>query len=444
MPRIAPISLICPGFLKPHHNRNRDSDDFAAHRPRRRQPRGAREFLCEDKPVPLELRTAQSANLSPRADAPIEWWFVQGSLDDPDGESLHFMTAFFQVRGTDGSSTPGHMLLANVMDSANGNTATISRVTGEIVRTHESIARRFAEAHLDPRISGLALKHHMRHAMAAARRLGVEIAVTPARVSGDPLQIDWHDFTLSQKADEVLLRLPIGRHKEIANLRLSPERSWLCEEGSRLDPAMSPRFFYLSCPRLSVSGDIGGRSVSGRAWMDRQWGTFDGWLVADADGIVRLLGWDWLGLSFDSGHDLLVMRHQLVGFGPCGDGFAVIFDATTVGRARGRFSDQATRHWTSPRTGIVYPLNRRLLIPGISVEIEVAPLAEDQEIPVFGTTAIWEGAVSAEGTIAGRKVRGLGRLELFGYGYTNTVRRYLARLIRRDFGELPGRTSQLS
>lgn len=68
----------------------------------------------------------------------------------------------------------------------------------------------------------------------------------------------------------------------------------------------------------------------------------------------------------------------------------------------GTLTDHATRHWTSPRTGIAYPLNRRLLLPGIGMEIEVAPLAEDQEIPVLGTTAIWEGAVSAEGTIAGQ------------------------------------------
>jgi predicted secreted hydrolase len=89
------------------------------------------------------------------------------------------------------------------------------------------------------------------------------------------------------------------------------------------------------------------------------------------------------------------------------------------------------RHWTSPRTGTTYPIAHRLSIEAMDLQLDIAPVAEDQEIPVFGLPSIWEGAVTASGRMLGSSVRGAGRLELFGYGYADTIPRYMAQQLRR-------------
>jgi predicted secreted hydrolase len=71
------------------------------------------------------------------------------------------------------------------------------------------------------------------------------------------------------------------------------------------------------------------------------------------------------------------------------------------------------RAWTSPRTGIRYPLEWRIRVG--ARELELAPLMDDQENDTrLSTGAIyWEGAVRAYE--AHRQV-GRGYLELTGYG----------------------------
>ncbi|MCP4383165.1 MAG: hypothetical protein GY798_17395 [Hyphomicrobiales bacterium] len=378
--------------------------------------------------------SARSPDLSPRAAAPVEWWFVQGALATATAkhERLYFMVALFQVRGIDGRSTPGHMLLVHTMDGDGRNRWTTSRITEPIAETHATVARRLAVSRFGPFLSDIVMRRHLRDVTAAAHRQGIAVAPTPTRFEGSPLLVDWQDFALAQDKDAFRLTLPIGHGGATAQLSLVPASPWLCETGDKLDPGLTPPYTYQSCPRLSVGGEIGGRRVAGRAWIDRQWGAFDGWFVAD--GSARLLGWDWMGLSFDSGQDLLFMFHQPIGSVTPRDGYAVLFDGDSVHRVSGRVTQEPLRFWTSARTGVVYPLDRRLMLPGIGGEIEVRPLVEDQEIPVFGVPAIWEGVVRAEGRIVGKSVRGTGRLELFGHGFADTLPRYLAREIRRRFG----------
>jgi predicted secreted hydrolase len=165
--------------------------------------------------------------------------------------------------------------------------------------------------------------------------------------------------------------------------------------------------------------------------MDRQWGPLDGWLLNRSNAGLRPLGWDWFGLSFDSGEDLLVTRHFRPGEPGWREGFALLFDGTGAARVGDGLEACTVKTWQSPRTSIVYPVQQRLRLPALDGEIEVVPLVEDQEVPVFGLPALWQGAVRAEGRIGLRRVSGTGRLELFGYGYAPSIRAYLLRAVRR-------------
>jgi predicted secreted hydrolase len=72
------------------------------------------------------------------------------------------------------------------------------------------------------------------------------------------------------------------------------------------------------------------------------------------------------------------------------------------------------RRWTSPRTGITYPV--AWTVRAGDLVVTLAPLMDDQENDARGSvgTVYWEGAVRALDT-AGREI-GRGYLELTGYG----------------------------
>lgn len=361
----------------------------------------------------------------------MQWWFVQGVLDLPGGVKRRFMAAFFQASAAPGGP-PAHMLLLHVLEGAGRQPEIRSRITPGIADVVLRMASRLAAAHLPETAARLLVGLHMREAETAAQRDGIEIVSGPD-LGPATFALTWDGFVLAQQGNELHLCFPIGA--ESADLILTPERRWLDDRGERLDAEPTASYAYQCCPRLAVRGTLGGRPVSGRAWLDRQWGPIDGWLLTRTKTGLRPLGWDWFGLSFDSGEDLLAMRQFVAGGVRHREGFAILFDSVgAAARVRGGFAGQALETWRSPRTGIAYPVHQRLRLAAIDAEIDVVPLADDQEIPVFGVPAIWQGAVTAEGRIGSRRLSGDGRLELFGYGYAPSIRAYLARAVRRRLG----------
>jgi predicted secreted hydrolase len=81
----------------------------------------------------------------------------------------------------------------------------------------------------------------------------------------------------------------------------------------------------------------------------------------------------------------------------------------------------ALDYWTSPEGGARYPVKWRLVAPKHSLDIEVAPRVNDQEMKL--SQRYWEGAVTIKGTANGMPISGIGYLELTGYGENETPER---------------------
>lgn len=374
-------------------------------------------------------------DLKPRADSEVEWWFIHGQVELPDGSDFRFMVSFFQINAQRGGPDVGHMLLVHGLPSDPAAPPyVLSRMTPSIRHLHEVIALRVAEASLPGPVARFLVPRHGQRMLARALLDGIEVRDDPAEVAQAHLSIRWHDFALQEAPDGTLtLTIPSDAAGAPLHLRLTAARPWLDGRGSRLDPRNQPDYAYVSCPRLLAEGQMGDAPVRGTVWMDRQWGQFDNWFLLREPGAVRLVGWHWAGLSLDSGHDFLAARMMVIGGAPKEDGFVISFDESTVGPTRGRLLTLPDGHWTSPQSGITYPLAHRLQLPDLDGEIEITPLRMDQEIPVFGAPAIWEGAVSARGTLLGQPVRGHGRLELYGYGYDTSAFSFLKSQITRRF-----------
>ncbi len=374
-------------------------------------------------------------DLRPRPDSEVGWWFLQGRVALPDGTSLHLMVAFFQVHSEDGDDQ-ADMLLLHVLPTRPGaRPFVVSRMTPGVSRLHETVARRIARHVLPGPIARFLARRHAVLMSDRARHDGVVTLEDHAEVGPEGLDIRWRDFALADAPDGSLtLTMPGDAAGTPLTLALCPERPWMEDHGARLDPRNRPDYAYLCCPRLSASGHLGDQPVHGTLWMDRQWGGFENWFFQRKRRGFSLVGWHWAGLSLDSGHDFLAWRRMVVGDSSERDCYVVRFDDRGVGTTRGQLEPTPAPRWISPRSGIGYPLAHRLVLPELAGEIEIMPVIEDQEIPVFGAPSIWEGAVTARGHLDGQAVAGHGRLELYGHGYAAGVGDYLRQHLRRRRG----------
>jgi predicted secreted hydrolase len=169
--------------------------------------------------------------------------------------------------------------------------------------------------------------------------------------------------------------------------------------------------YYYSLTRMPIEGRIrtadGEAQVTGLGWMDREWSTSA--LAADQ------VGWDWFALQLDDGRELMYYRMRLRDGSddPYSSGVFVAQDGIGTRLRREDVRLEATGTWQSRHSGATYPSGWRLQIPGESLDLQIAPAIQDQELPL--TLAYWEGAVQITGTTEGTPISGRGYVELTGY-----------------------------
>jgi predicted secreted hydrolase len=169
--------------------------------------------------------------------------------------------------------------------------------------------------------------------------------------------------------------------------------------------------YYYSLTRMPASGTVrlGNESftVTGLAWMDREWSTSS--LGKDQ------VGWDWFSLQLSDGWDVMLYRLRKKDGTPdrASSGTLIGLFGETRPLSLADFAIEDVGEWRSPRSSARYPEHWRLKIPSEDLDLKVRPLLADQELDV--SFRYWEGAVGIEGTHRGRPVQGRGYVELTGY-----------------------------
>jgi len=231
--------------------------------------------------------------------------------------------------------------------------------------------------------------------------------------AAEPVVVTVEDWSVTIDGDRVALRasdVGFGIELELAGV----ERIVAQGDGG-LDakgPESGNASYYYSAPRLAVSGRLHSAGaaavdVTGTAWMDREWSTSA--LAADLEG------WEWFALQLDDGRDLMFYRLRGV------DGSTSPFSGGSLTDSAGRTTRldatdvllESTREWTSPATRVRYPVAWRVVLPNEELELLVEPRLNGQELDL--SVRYWEGAISVSGETAGRRIGGVGYLELAGY-----------------------------
>jgi len=182
---------------------------------------------------------------------------------------------------------------------------------------------------------------------------------------------------------------------------------------SRKGSAPTAASYYLTFPRLRADGQLtlGNEqlAVRGEAWIDHE--------ISSSQLDVNQVGWDWAGVQFNDGRELMLYQLRTRG-GGVDPASSLTWVAADGGTIKKKFSWEVLTTWKSPVTGAVYPARVALATTdpktGAVVRYTIEPLVPNQELAGrLGGIAYWEGACRVRDA-SGSDV-GSAYMELTGY-----------------------------
>ena len=308
-----------------------------------------------------------------------EWWYFTGNLAAADGREFGFQLTFFRF-----ALAPPQ---ARESDWA----------TNQVYMAHFAVTDTVADEH----------RVGERFARGAAGLAGVD--TEPFRA--------WLDNWSAASTTAAFLPLQLSARDPAAGIALSLSLAPGKPPVRQGDRGLSPKgnepgnaSWYYSYTRLPAAGTVeldGVRfEVTGLAWLDREWST-----SSLAGGVV---GWDWFGLQLEDGSDLMVyaLRQRDGSTAAQSAGSLVATDGSRQALAAGDFRLAPLARWQSPRSGVRWPTEWRVQVPGHDLDLEVRAAVADQEQNL--SVRYWEGAVNVYSAAGGPRV-GRGYMELTGY-----------------------------
>jgi predicted secreted hydrolase len=306
-----------------------------------------------------------------------EWWYFTGNLQAADGRAFGYQLTFFRH----GYRPPGI-----------GQPFASRFVMNDVKFAHFALTEASAgQFHFDSRVS-----------RGAYGEAGF----------ADGNRLAWiNDWEVDFSKD---FRLKASAKDYAIELELTPEKPAVLQGDNGLsqkaDGAGRASYYY-SIPRLKTSGTvkIGAEicKVEGRSWFDREWATNE--LTPEQSG------WNWFAIQLSDGSDLMLyqMRLRHGGIDSHSNGKWIATDGATTDLAVNEFQLNSEKYWMSPISKANYPVEWKLTIPKLNLDLEVTPAVEGQELNV--AVVYWEGSIRVKGRREGKPVDGVGYMELTGY-----------------------------
>jgi predicted secreted hydrolase len=307
-----------------------------------------------------------------------EWWYFTGNVKTVEGRAFGYQLTFFRH----GYRPPGI-----------GGPAASRFVINDVKFAHFAVTDVSADKfHFDSRVS-----------RGAYGEAGFAEGDRLAWIDDWELDLNNNNFRLRSAAKDYSIEL-----------QLTPEKPPVLqgEDGlsQKADGAGHASYYY-SITRMKTSGavKIGGKNyqVEGSSWFDREWATNQ--LTPEQTG------WNWFAIQLSDGSDMMLyqMRLKRGAIDPHSNGKWIAPAGETTNLAVDEFRLSPEKYWVSPASKAHYPVVWKLTIPKLSLDLEINPALEDQELNLG--VVYWEGAVRLKGQRAGKPVEGVGYMELTGY-----------------------------
>jgi predicted secreted hydrolase len=309
-----------------------------------------------------------------------EWWYYTGNLKSTDGQRYGFELTFFR-QGVDRDSSKNKAW--DVQDLFLAHLA-LSDLDGQHFYHDERLNRS------GPGIAGISEKTN--------------------RIWNGNWQIQWSGDNQQLSASNEQFKLNFAMHSE--KLPVIHGENGVSQKAAGSGHASH----YISLTRLATTGSIelSGKKVevAGTSWMDHEF--FTNQLDAQQSG------WDWLSLQMQDNTELMLYHFRRK------DGSSHSFSAGTFIDSNGTKTSlkstdfvltPAGKTWSSPDTHATYPIEWKITIPRLGINLKASTLLQNQELT--GKTKIspsyWEGSIQLEGTRNDSVYKGLGYLEMTGY-----------------------------
>jgi predicted secreted hydrolase len=317
-----------------------------------------------------ELFTPNPVVQLPNDEAPHdsggEWWYYTGTLTAEDGQRFGIETVIFHV--------PGERVVLPV-DAWAVHYAILKESDGTFLYSQANGVSRWADLTYEG---------------------GFSILTSLVAMAG----FEGHDQIWAQMAD--------GNYA--LDLELTDQRGPILHGlGGYISYANnSLHSFYYSRPRMQAVGtlkiDEQTLPVTGEFWFDRQWGR---------DIVNPFQSWDWFSLRLNDGSDVMLFVFQKTAL-PLFEGTYIPSAGEPIPLSDKDVTITPTDAWTSPNTGITYPVAWEIKIPPQDLVLTVKAVANDQELDTRTTTfnIYWEGKCTITGTRAGQPISGSAYVEL--------------------------------
>lgn len=308
-----------------------------------------------------------------------EWWYFTGNLESREGREFGYQLTFFRF---------AHASRSEIQNAWNNDQTwmahlAVSDIEAERFFLEQDMSRQvldLAGAKIQPFRVWLHNWHATRHEPFEPDRLALDLSA-----AGDGFSIE---LSVKSKTAPVL----------------QGENGY-----SRKDHSGKSASHYYSYPDMETSGQIriDGEAfeVFGTTWMDREWSS--ALLQANQDG------WDWFALHLDNGDKIMAFQIRQ----EQGDAYR---HAVLIGPEQSKIpldviEMNPTRSWTSPDTGVEYPIGWKLGLQSAQqiIALEVDSLMPNQEVNLL--FRYYEGAVEVHGQSGSEEISGRGYMELTGY-----------------------------
>ncbi len=308
-----------------------------------------------------------------------EWWYFTGTLRSGDGVEFGYQLTFFRQ----GVREPG------------SDAATSRFVVSDVKFAHFAVTE----------ISAGRFHHFQRLARGAFGEAGFDEGERLAWIKDwTCVRTEANAFRLAAKEEGISIELDLASSKA----PVVHGRNGVSQKAEGEGRASH----YYSLTRMGTKGrvTIDGKvfEVTGTSWFDHEW--------ASNQLAAHQKGWDWFSLQFDDNTELMLfqIRTDEGKQDPHSAGTFVFEDGSDLKIGQAGFSLEPLAWWRSDKTGANYPVEWRLSVRALDLDLDIKPRLRQQELAAKPFT-YWEGAVQASGTRKTKPVEAAGYLEMTGY-----------------------------
>ncbi len=346
-------------------------------------------------------------------DKKIEWWFVQGFFEGGNIPREYFMVSFFRQLLRDPEPHHGYTLISSLFNPETSENKVITWIDNDIFKW---ILRKTDKVEK--------LKPYFNEIKTFGPLPPVMLKNEKPEMAGNTLSVSWDNFLLSQTEEGFKLRLPGTLLNSRVQFNARPMTGCFTTMQEKDSGKIRESMSYNTYPLCELSGMIGENKITGRAWLDHQWGGY-GMFVSEDESREGLKGWNWFGISLEDNSSWIIWEHWYLKTGKkiTTSATRMNFDGTL--EHFDNIDVAPLRLWESPLTGASYPVECEIKIPQKNISMIFSPVFDNQEIVLYGPhRSVWEGCgrvVYRDGYCA---INGYARGEFFGQGYIHNLKTY--------------------